>query len=160
MTIDELRRKYISFFGPEPTETGELERIENRLGIVLPLDFAEISTFYSGGMVGGMNLFDFPVGDPGHNITCATERFRRAVGLPRSFVVLAELGESFIVLNTNPKAGEPSVIWCDNEDVYRLDTLEELREPSTWTSYAQFFQYLLDEEQLDRDENAARQSYE
>ncbi len=150
MSIDDLQKWYVSLFGIEPTEVGELSRMEKRLGVHFPQDFEEISKFYKGGIIGGISHHAIATGRPGASVTEETERLRQAVGLPHDFVVLAEPSESLIVMNTSATSGSPVVIWCDASDVYRLGTLEELRKPDTWPSYAEFFSYLLGAEAEDR----------
>ncbi len=145
MIIEELRNRYVDLFGLEPTECSGLDLIETELGVELPEDFKNVMKFYSGGMLGGIS----------HNslatIMKETKRLRGAVGLPHSFVVLAEPPVSLIVLNTK-RATNQVVIWCDGVDVSRLGTRRQMHNPQTWESYAEFFRFLIDTEEQERRE--------
>jgi hypothetical protein len=145
-----LRNRYVSIFGSEPAEKGELDLMEKKLGVRFPEDFKEVSTFYSGGILGGISHNAFAARGPANNITDETKRLRDTAGLPDSFVVLAEPPASLIVMNTNLEGGSPVVVWCDAFDVSRLGTLQEMHDPQTWGSYAEFFKFLLDMEEEER----------
>jgi hypothetical protein len=150
MTFDELRKRYVSLFGLEPTEAAELDRMEAQLGVPLPQDFRKIAEFYNGGIIGGISHNTIATCGPSTNITDETKRLRQAIGLPHSFLVLAEPPESLIVMNTSRTSGSLGVIWCDAIDVSRLENLQGLHGPQNWTSYADFFSFLLDAEADER----------
>jgi hypothetical protein len=57
MSIGQLRDQYIILFGQEPAKDGVLDQIERELDVVLPTDFREICSFYSGGIVGGISHY-------------------------------------------------------------------------------------------------------
>ncbi len=79
-----------------------------------------------------------------------TLRLRSAIDLPHRFIVLAQPSESLIVLDVESEG----VIWCDNYDVPRLDDSSKmLGTPDTWPRYAEFFEFLLDEEEEERNMN-------
>lgn len=120
---------------------------------MLPADFKEIASFYSGGIVGGISLHAFAATGPADNIVDETRRIRAAVGLPMSMVVLAEPAASLIVLDTKQQPGSSAVIWLDATDVRRLNDLQSLNNPQVWSSYAEFFGFLLDREMEERGED-------
>jgi hypothetical protein len=150
MTIEELRRRYLALFGVESAEGSELDFIEKQLGVRFADDFKDVSKFYSGGMLGGISHNAISGHGPATNMAEETIRLRKAVALPKSFVVLAEPPASLIVMNTNKASSSPAIIWCDALDVSRLGTLQGMHNPQTWTSYADFFCFLLDTEDQER----------
>lgn len=143
MTIDELRNRYIALFGLEPAEGSKVGLTESGLDVRLPEDFKRVSEFYSGGTLGGISHYSLGT------ILRETTRLRNAVGLPHSFVMLAEPPASLIVMNT--ASSSPAVIWCDAVDVSRLSTLQNMHDPQTWNSYLEFFEFLLDTEEEERE---------
>ena len=152
MQFDERRRRYLSLFGDEPVTDNAIEQIESLLGVVLPEDFKDIASFYSGGIVGGISLHATATSGQADNISQETKTIRAAMGLPFSMVVLAEPPASLIVLDTNAHAGFPAVIWLDATDVRALKDISSLRHPQTWSSYAEFFDFLLERELEERGE--------
>lgn len=144
-----LRERYVAFFGEEPTPVGSIIALESSLDIVLPRDLKQIAEFYSGGMLGGISHNALATRTAATNIAEETLSFRAAVKLPHRFIVLAEPAESLVVLDTDSEV----VTWCDNYDVSRLeDSSQMVGKPTTWSSYASFFEYLLDEEGEERAE--------
>jgi len=81
--------------------------------------------------------------------TETTIRLRQAIDLDESFVVLAEPPASIIVLKTRPV---PKVIWCDATDAENLNDGNFNTTPDTWASYGDFFNFLLDREDEERNE--------
>jgi len=145
----ELKEKYIRLFGSEGVTSGVIEEIQEQLGVNLPDDFKVIATFYRGGVLGGISHHAIAVGGPASNIVDETKRLRKKIGLNQTFVVLAEPPNSLIVLDTEPSDG-PAVVWCDAQDVVRLDTRDFYMPPDTWDSYYDFFAYLVNEEEDER----------
>ncbi|PBI92394.1 hypothetical protein BSF41_08760 [Flavobacterium sp. ACN2] len=87
-------------------------------------------------------LFDDPT-----NLIEETLRIRKAVGIPDRFIVLAEHDMSVFVMDTENK---PSIIWLDSIEISLLDTLEAISEPDIWNDFSDFFEYLLDDEEEER----------
>jgi hypothetical protein len=79
-------------------------------------------------------------------VLAETQRLRRAIGLPNQFVVLGEPPESLLVLNC--ESGE--VLWCDAIDAERLGREPLLKRPDTWPHFADFLEYLLNEEEREQ----------
>lgn len=151
MNSDELRRLYIALFKQEPTEEAVLVQIESLLHITLPLDFRGISTFYSGGMLGGISHHAIAVDGPSTTIMAETMRLRGSIQLPHTMLVIAEPPESLIVLETKSTDGHSAVIWLDSMDAAKLGRCELLRKPLCWPTYAEFFEFLLNREIEERD---------
>jgi hypothetical protein len=147
MDIGDLQKRYERLFGNEPTASGKLEELEKLLDLRLPDDLRSISRFYSGGMIGRKSLNSISPTGPATNIGEATVRFRKMAQIPESMVVLAELDDSFIVLDAYPPPDTPAVYWCDSGDVFNLSDRSMLRSPQTWRSYSDFFESLLDDEE-------------
>jgi hypothetical protein len=147
--ITQMRQRYTTFFGEEPLRLGVIADLESTLGLILPDDMKSITQFYSGGIVGGISHNAFDSIGPATNIVNETQRLRSGIDLPHRFVVLAEPDESLIVLDVDSGA----VTWCGYFDVSRLgDSSKMLGKPSTWPSYADFFEHLLDIEGEERGE--------
>ncbi|MBE0464325.1 MAG: SMI1/KNR4 family protein [Halomonadaceae bacterium] len=142
--INNLRTRYEAIYGSEPCNDFAIFEIEEKLGIRLPEDFKEISTFYSGGLLGGISHHEIANISEATNIVQETLRLRHSIGLLDCYVVIAEPSESLIVLNTDE---QPAVIWCDAVEAKNINSLSFNNQPDTWRSYKEFFSYLLDEEE-------------
>ena len=143
--MNELRNKYKALYDIDGVSKEDLDKIENELQIKLPSDFREISGFYSGGIVGGIDIHSFLFSEP--NFISETIRIREAVGLPNRFIVIAEEAESIIVMDTEKK---PSIMWLDSVEVTKLEMQDFISKPDVWEDFSDFFNYLLDEEEEER----------
>ena len=145
-----MQQRYAAFFGEELPPEGAIAGMESALDIALPDDVSAISQFFRGDLLGGISHYSFDESSSATNIVNETTRLRAAIGLPHRFIVLAEPAESLIVLDVESGV----VTWCGNFDVSRLDgSSKMLGNPDTWPSYAEFFEYLLDEEVEERGES-------
>jgi hypothetical protein len=144
---DSLITRYARLFGVEPAIAEELSTIEEELGVSLPSDFRSISTFYSGGILGGISHHAISCHGPATNIMAETQRLRASAELPHSCIVLAEPPGSLIVMNTNCSVHSPAVIWCDGLDASLLPDVPEMHKPRVWSRYSEFFRFLLDREE-------------
>ncbi len=150
MTLNPLRTRYIELFGNEPADDGVLGQIQSRLGVAIPSDFRQIASFYSGGMVGGISHHAIAAKGRETNILAETLRLRKSIALPHSMLVLAEPAESLIILVTDHSMARPAVLWLDSIDAPNRNDVESLRNPESWNSYADFFEFLLDSELEER----------
>lgn len=149
--MKEIESRYIALFKREPSSLGAIERIEKSLSIILPNDFKSISKFYSGGILGGKAHYAIECGGPADNIGHETLRLRSAVNLPSNMIAIAEPAESLIVMETHPQADiSTNIIWLDALDVYSLSSPLVLNRSKVWGSYLDFFTFLLDEEESER----------
>lgn len=57
--VNILRNKYRTLYDIDGISKEYLDKIEQKLQIKLPNDFREISSFYSGGDVGGIDIHSF-----------------------------------------------------------------------------------------------------
>lgn len=137
--IIDARLRYEKLYGNEPCEEYAIDKIEESLKIKLPDDFKLISTFYSGGSLGGISHYEISLS--GDSVLTETLRLRESIGLLHKYVVIAEPASGLIVLNVD----NDNVIWCDSTDAGNLNT-DSCNNPDVWKSYADFFTYLLDEE--------------
>ncbi|WP_285397690.1 SMI1/KNR4 family protein [Lysinibacillus sp. fls2-241-R2A-57] len=142
----ELRNKYRALYDIDGISKGYLDKIEHELQIKLPNDFREISGFYSGGIIGGIDILSFLLSEP-TNFIGETLRIRDAIGLPTRFIVIAEEAESIIVMDTENK---PSIMWLDSVEVTKLEKQDFMSKPDVWEDFSDFFNYLLDEEEEER----------
>src|SRR5262249_1310871 len=151
--LESIRQRYLRLFGSEGVRDGECEAIETTLGLWLPEDLKRISTFYSGGLLGGVSHHAIATRGPATNVVEETIRLRDAVSLPQEFMVLAEPPDSLIVIRTaaTPQV-DASVIWCSAFDVVRLVHIESPTKPDVWPSYYAFFRHLIEQEEEERQE--------
>ncbi|KOS60601.1 MULTISPECIES: SMI1/KNR4 family protein [Lysinibacillus] len=144
--MNELLNKYRVLYDIDGISNDYLDKIEYDLQIKLPNDFREVSSFYSGGDVGGKNIHSFLFSDS-TNLIGETLRIREAVGLPSRFVVIAEQDESIIVMDTENK---PSIIWLDSVEITKLEEQDFISEPDVWENFSDFFNHILDDEEEER----------
>ncbi|QPQ33323.1 SMI1/KNR4 family protein [Lysinibacillus sp. JNUCC 51] len=141
-----MLNKYRALYDIDGISKDYLDKIEYDLQIKLPNDFREVSSFYSGGDVGGKNIHSFLFSDS-TNLIGETLRIREAVGLPSRFVVIAEQDESIIVMDTENK---PSIIWLDSVEITKLEEQDFISEPDVWENFSDFFNHILDDEEEER----------
>ena len=134
----------------EGCSNDDLHMVEFNLDITLPDDFKEISLFYSIDYLGGIPNYQVVRDGNTLNLIDETLRIRNAIGLPHEYVFLAELDSSAILLNT---VKQPHVIWVDSIAIERLNQLES-HEYDVWENYQDYFEYLLQEEMLERNLDA------
>jgi len=146
--LKELEARYTALYPSEPTDPRILSGIEKTLEVELPEDFKAVARFYRGGFLGGKSHHAMALGGPATNVVQETERLRQSISLPRHFIVLAEPAAGLIVMDTRKDGSE--VIWCDATDAVNLAMPEKLRNPQIWNSYSNFFEYLLEEEEAER----------
>ena len=134
----------------EGCSNDDLHKVELNLDITLPDDFKEISLLYSIDYLGGISNYQVVRDGNTLNLIDETLRIRNAIGLPHEYVFLAELDSSAILLNT---VKQPHVIWVDSIAIGRLNQLES-HEYDAWENYQDYFEYLLQEEILERNLDA------
>lgn len=134
----------------EGCSNDDLHKVELNLDITLPDDFKEISLLYSIDYLGGISNYQVVRDGNTLNLIDETLRIRNAIGLPHEYVFLAELDSSAILLNT---VKQPHVIWVDSIAIGRLNQLES-HEYDAWENYQDYFEYLLQEEMLERNLDA------
>ena len=134
----------------EGCSNDDLHKVELNLDITLPDDFKEITLFCSIDYLGGIPNYQVVRDGNTLNLIDETLRIRNAIGLPHEYVFLAELDSSAILLNT---VKQPHVIWVDSIALGRLNQLES-HEYDAWENYQDYFEYLLQEEMLERNLDA------
>lgn len=144
--IKELKERYLNLQQSDGVNNAVLSEIEKTLKIKLPSDFCEISSFYSGGYLGGISNYSFANNDGNTNIIEETIRLRETINLPLRYIVLAEPPESIIVMDTE---NIPSIIWCDAVEVTKLNDKSFISKPNEWNSYTEYFAQLTEDEEDD-----------
>lgn len=143
----DVKRRYLNLgFDSNAAAQDDIESIQEVLDVKLPHDFIQISSFFSGGRVGGVeNLaFSQTVVAEANLIDC-TIRLRKTMKMPKEFLAISEQEEYIIVLDTLATYGDA---------VYRCDTFDEFGRPhdkyilklDKWKTYLDYFNFLLDEE--------------
>ena len=150
--INDLRNQYILLYGEEPVARNSIKELEQRLEIELPNDFKEISSFYSGGLLGGISHNAIASNGPATNMFDETSKLRLSEGLPLNLVVIATPPISLIVMDCSATndIGSDTIIWCDSHDAVHLQTGKFISQPQTWPKYTDFFRYLIDQEHQER----------
>ena len=143
-SIEELSHRYKEIYQIDSVDELILNNIESTLTLDLPNDFRKITSFYSGGLFGGISNFAIALEGICPNIVDETIRLRNTIKLPLRFVVLAEPPESLIVMDTE---NIPAVIWCDATDAERLHNMSFISVPQTWDTYLEYFAGLLEDEE-------------
>lgn len=145
--LEVLKRRYLAMNDARPIPANVLDEITSELGLQLPDDFHKIGMFFDGGGIHVMALHSLAGNSPKLNPVSETLRLRSAIGLPPNWLVLGEPPESLLLMDC---AAGGRVIWIDATDVKRIGSQSLLRQPDSWNSFAEFFEYLLDEEEEDR----------
>ncbi|BDU23785.1 SMI1/KNR4 family protein [Flavobacterium sp. GSB-24] len=141
--INKLRDRYILLFGEiDGVSTEDLNKIESELQISLPIDFKEIASFCDGSIWLHSFLFDDST-----NLIGETLRIRKAVAIPNRFIVLAEHDMSVFLMDTENK---PPILWIDSIEITKLEKQDFISKPYIWDDFSDFFEYLLDEEEEER----------
>jgi hypothetical protein len=146
--IDELKKRFMNFYPLDGINDDDIKEIQKELGLELPLDFCEISKFFSGSMLGDISIFSFTRINGTENIIDETLRLRKTVKLPHEYIVLAEPSESIILLNTQ---NQPVVLWIDATEITEISIMSFESTPDVWDSFEDFFNELLQQEEQDRD---------
>ena len=81
--MDQLKRRYSHLYPDEGTDGSLLEEIEKALGIRFPVTFMKTSSFYSGGLLGGISHFSIQ-DDREPNIKGETLRLRPPLPICRA----------------------------------------------------------------------------
>jgi len=142
--ISELRVKYEKLQPINGVSEEMINKIQESLSVEFPRDFYEIASFYGGGGLGAIDVHCFEHTSDDVNIVDETIKLRECVDVPQNFVVLAELDESIIFMDTE---NLPAIIWCGFEDIHQLNKREFSTKPTVWNTFADFFKQLLDDEE-------------
>lgn len=152
--IRQMEARYRSLFSIDGVDPVVINNIEVTLDIILPKDFKEISRFFSGGMIGNLDLFSIGMPDGAdYDIVSRTLFYRTSeLNLPKQYVALLESEVSFIVLESQDRADLSSpIIECSLSDAYNLaEGAPLLDNPVFYSSFAEFFSHLLDVEEIQR----------
>ncbi len=154
MTKSELKNRYLSSYPIRSIGQDQINNIESELSVVLPKDMKEILTYYDG-YYDLNNMSVFYLGDNDEwSMLEKTKFFRKSIHLPKRYLVLKEGDESFIALETRDNENQPTpVIWCSGNDAYNLAEEKPLEDnPTIFSSFTDFFAYLLNEEEKRRAE--------
>lgn len=154
--MNSLKQRYLHLFPARKISPTVVESIENRLSIKLPQDLKDILEYYDGYYdIANLSLYSFIIEGNTWNVCDQTEHFRKVINLPTEYLVLKEGDESFIVLKTSHEESNPTpVIWMSSTDVYNLVEDKPLLDaPMFFHTFADFFKYLLDEEEKSRKES-------
>ncbi len=145
--IGTLRNRYIAMNGARPIPSNVLASITSELGLELPADFLEIGKFFDGSGINVIPLYSLAGNAPTMNPIHETLRLRNSIGLPPNWLVLGEPPESLLLMDCTEGG---NVLWIDAIDAQRIASQSFAKQPDSWSSFGDFFEYLLDEEEADR----------
>lgn len=150
MISNDMKKRINNFFGNHPIRNEEIQRVEKNLDVALPQDFIDlnkISSYECSNLVGFFNF-----GDEGpDSVIAATLGLRESYSDCTKYLALYLDDAGIILMNIEDM--NASVIWCS---IYDLDNLFNQKEMCykyrLFNSFADFFAYLLDEEEKKRTE--------
>ena len=136
-----------SILGEHPLGSKGLEALERELGFALPEAFRRVSTVYSGGLLGEMDVFSFHPAAPAPTVGSCTNYLRERGLIAPKDVVLAEPPESLVVWRDADIDGV--VLWLGAHDVERVLALgeEPISDVDEWPSFGWFLESCLLEEE-------------
>lgn len=151
--IHNLLERYRKLFPHDPIYDDNLRCVEDGLGVTLPQDMKMISSLYDGGTFGGMPNYHLHPVTWEYDIVNRTLSLRKALCLPTKFLVLAELDESIVFLETRDSDRlDTPISWINAFDAGRFALEEPLAAPAvmTFPDFTSYFAFLVDEEEEDR----------
>lgn len=156
--IEEAIKRYSNLYKIRALPEKSINLIEKTLKIILPNDFKEISKVFDAyEILGGHALYSFDPSVKNYNIIDKTIYYRNSdLHLPAQYIALEETEVNFTVLETHQDASmNTRVICCSIEDIYNLANGKPLLyNPLIFSAFLDFFEYLLDQEEEERRENA------
>jgi hypothetical protein len=156
--IGEVIKRYSNLYKGRALSEKSINLIEKKLKIILPNDFKEISKVFDAyEILGGHALYSFNPSVKNYNIVDKTIYYRNSnLYLPTKYIALEETEVNFTVLETHQDANmNTRVICCSIEDIYNLANGKPLLyNPLVFPTFLDFFEYLLDQEEEERRENA------
>lgn len=137
----------------EPLTRPEIDRLSHLLCVQFSSDFIALNEQYSyeclyGACIEFLCLYDSR--DNYSGVLNETLDYREKLKLPQRFVVLADQGDSGIILmktQNSPDKSSP-IIYCDQMDIDNIIQEKPLEyNPTIWPSFTDFFEYLVNEEE-------------
>jgi hypothetical protein len=130
----------------------EVNNVERELQLTLPNDFKRICSYCSYEFLGGFEFYSFDIGVIKKNL-----EFRKNYNLPNNYIVLVQEDDVAFILLKTISTEKSEVIWCDYQDFFNLcDGEPMVYNPTIFPSFTDFYEFLLDEEEKSRAENAGR----
>lgn len=119
----------------------DIHLVEDKLGVKFPDDFKNLSFFCSYEFFNIFDTYSFPSG-----VINETINWRISANLPSDYVVLSENGTSAVLMKLENEGS--TVIYCSLEDAGNLCEGKRMEyKPTIFPSFADFFEYLLEEEE-------------
>lgn len=149
--VQTLINRYLKMFPLSGIDSKKIDYIESRLEVILPTDFIRISSVFDGyEEIAHQSFFSLNPETENWNIITQTEFYRNSdCNLPKKYVALREEGESFIIMETQLSRLQPApVIWCSTIDAYNLQDNKLIDNPIIYSSFSDYFEFLLNEEEL------------
>lgn len=129
-----------------------IRKVESELHLKLSQDFKILCKFYR---YDTFLFFDFYNLTSEGGVIGTTKAWRENINLPHNYLVLSDDGTSSVLMKIEDD--KSSVIWCSLEDVLNIcDNLPMQYNPTIFPTFADFYSFLLDEEEKIRAEEKAR----
>ncbi|MBP9828839.1 MAG: SMI1/KNR4 family protein [Proteobacteria bacterium] len=146
MSFDQLKERAKVSFGKYPLTDKEIQNVEKILGLKLPQDFIEINKVCS---YEYSNVFSF-LNFSGTGVTEGTLGLWSYFQCPHEFIILYDDGSGVILMDTKNSS---SVTYASIEDTENIVFRKKLNyQHSFFSTFADFYVYLLDEEEKKRAE--------
>jgi len=125
----------------------ELYMVEKELDVNFPFDFKYISLKYSYEYINFFDTYSFPFG-----VIEVTKDWRKNIKLPVNYIALGDNGSSTILMKIE---NDINIIWTALEDVLNICNNQKfMHNPTIFSSFTDFFEYLLNEEEKMKAEEA------
>lgn len=156
-SIRELTQRVMAIKPRPPLTQNEIDFVADGLGVDFSKEFADICLLYDYEYMLHFNFRSFYC--DGHSgVLTETQAARTALGLPNRYVVLAIQDDvSVVLMETQDSPEKPSpVIWCDMfPDFFNICEGKPMEQnPTIWPSFADFFEYLVEQEEAKLKEDA------
>jgi len=139
------------------------DKVEERLCLVLPIDFMQISSCVSYEGSNAMEFLQFDAEENNWNgviknnleLRKEYEKYSEGKSDMSHILVLADDDGGSVFMITQDSSEKPTpVIWCDYGDMYYYSIHKKFQNPhDEWPSFAAFFEYLVEREEKKLDEN-------
>jgi hypothetical protein len=149
--MDVLKAHIEEFFGNHPLKSEEIIAVEKALDVKLPKLFKELNSICSYEYASLFSFFNFGRSDA-NSVISATLGIREKYTNSQNNIVLYLDDAGIVLLNTSDKNAK--VIWCSVYDLDNYFSEQPLaQECQLFNTFADFFKFLLDEEEKMRAED-------
>lgn len=151
--INTLIIRYESLIGERPMRRASIKKIENDLGVKFSQDFYLINEKCCYGNF-TYELFN-PLTTDDYSVIGATKVARSDYNIPSNIIILSEAYDALILMETSLQGENEKVYIISVEDFERFSEKQPLLyQHRIFPTFADFFEYLLDEEEKLREQSS------